>query len=83
MFVQLEETEAQEYGVWEGCSGIIEFCIRKGAFLVLDNGELAFAYGFGNLRPGTKVICTVRRLADEYRRKLVTIDSVCYYSTAA
>lgn len=83
MFINLGETETQGYDVLDGCYGIIENCCRKGAFLALDNGELAFAYKFGNLRPGTEVLCTVRRLAYGDQRMLVTIDSVCYRSTAA
>ena len=83
MFDELEETEVRGYDVLDGCYGIIENCCRKGAFLALDNGEPAFAYNFGNLRPGTEVLCTVRRLASGDRRKLVTIDSVCYHPTAA
>ena len=83
MFVELEETEEQGYGVFDGCYGIVENCCRKGAFLALDNGEPAFAYNFSSLRPGTEVLCTVRRLAHGDQRKLVTIDSVCYYHTAA
>lgn len=83
MFVNWEETEAQGYDVLDGCYGIIENCCRKGAFLALDNGEPAFAYNFSNLRPGTEVLCTVRRLSNGDRRMLVTIDSVCYRSSAA
>lgn len=83
MFVRLEEATTHGYEVWDGCYGIIENCCRKGAFLALDNGELAFAYKFSNLRPGTEVLCTVRRLAYGDQRMLVTIDSVCYHPAAA
>ena len=83
MFVNLEEAEVSGYDVFDGCYGIVESCCRKGAFLALDNGEPAFAYRFGNLRPGTEVLCTVRKLATDDRRKLVTIDSVCYQPIAA
>ena len=83
MFADLEEVVKQGYDVWDGCYGIIQDCCQKGAFLALDNGEPAFAYNFGNLRPGTEVLCTVRKLASGERRKLVTIDSVCYNPTAA
>ena len=78
-----EETKAKDYDIWDGCYGIIENCCRKGAYLVLDNGEPAFAYKFGNLRTGTKVLCTIRKQATEDRRMLVTIDAVCRYHTAA
>ena len=83
MFIEMEETETQFYEVLDGCYGIIQNCCRKGAFLALDNGEPAFAYSFGNLRPGTEVLCTVRRLANGDRRMLVSIDSVCYRPVAA
>ena len=83
MSVEPEETGTQCYDVLDGCYGTVEFCIRKGAFLALDNGEPAFAYDFGNLLPGTEVLCTVRRLAHGDQRKLVTIDSVCYCAIAA
>ena len=83
MFIQTEERKSHGYDVFDGCYGIIENCCRKGAFLALDNGEPAFAYNFGNLRPGTEVLCTVRRLARGDQRMLVTIDSVCYYPIAA
>lgn len=78
-----EEAKIHDYDILDGCYGIIENCCRKGAFLALDNGEPAFAYNFGNLLPGTEVLCTVKRLAYGDRRKLVTIDSVCYCPTAA
>lgn len=83
MFIELEETEVQGYDVLDCCYGVIENCCRKGAFLALDNGQPAFAYKFSNLQPGTEVLCTVRRLAHGDQRMLVTIDSVCYYSSAA
>ena len=83
MSAKLVEIEVQRYDVLDGCYGIIQNCCRKGAFLALDNGEPAFAYNFGNLHPGTEVLCTVRRLARDNQRMLVTIDSVCYSPIAA
>lgn len=83
MFATLEEPKVQGYDVWDGCYGIVLSRCRKGAFLTLDNGETAFAYGFGNLWPGTEVLCTVQRLASDNRHMLVTIDAVCYHPTAA
>lgn len=77
MFEEMELNQEQSgYDVLDGCYGTVTGCCRKGAFLQLDNGEEAFAYKFANLLAGTKVLCTVRRLADEGRRMLVTIDSV-------
>ena len=83
MFVKSEETKPLDYDILEGCYGTVEKTCRKGAYLILDNGELAFAYKFGNLKPGTQVLCTVRKPPYEDKRKLVTIDSVCCYPTAA
>ena len=83
MVIRTEETANQSYDVWDGCYGVVQGRCQKGVFLLLDNGEPAFAYHFGNLWPGTEVLCTVRRLASGDRRMLVTIDSVCYYPVAA
>lgn len=83
MFAEMEEKEVQEYEVMDGCYGTVVDRCQKGAFLTLDNGEDAFAYKFGNLWPGTKVLCTVLRMGDEGRRKLVSIDSVTHYPVAA
>lgn len=73
----------EKYEVFDGCYGTVVGRCQKGAFVTLDNGEDAFAYRFANLWPGTKVLCTVLRLADESRRKLVSIDSVTCYPAAA
>lgn len=75
--------DENQYEVFDGCYATVVGRCQKGAFLTLDNGEDAFAYKFGNLWPGTKVLCTVLRLADEGRRKLVSIDSVAHYPIAA
>ncbi len=63
----------------DGCYGTVIGRCQSGAFLELDNGETAFAYKFASLYPGTKVLCTVLRLADEARKMLVSIDSVIDY----
>ena len=83
MFVMEEETTACGYEVHEGCYGTVVGRCRKGAYLTLDNGETAFAYEFANLWNGTKVLCTVRRLANGDRLKLVSIDSVVHYPAVA
>lgn len=79
MFAEVEMQEDTGYQVLDGCYGTVVGVNRKGAYLTLDNGEDAFAFQFANLRRGTEVLCTVRRMATEERRKLVTIDSVCRY----
>lgn len=68
------------YEPFEGCYGTITERCRKGAYLQLDNGEEAFAYKFGNLFPGTKVLCTVLRRPQEGKKTLVSIDSIVQYS---
>lgn len=74
---------ANSYEKYDGCYGVVTSCCGKGAFLDLDNGEQAFAYKFTNLYKGTRVLCTVLRLATEGRRMLVSIDSVAEYALAA
>ena len=74
---------ASKYEVLESCYGKVGGTCQKGAFLTLDNGQEAFAYKFANLYPGTLVLCTVRRLADEQRRMLVSIDSVVNHAAKA
>ena len=72
--------EKQEYEVMDGCYGkVIDRC-KNGVYLSLDNGEIAYAYKFGNLRIDTRVLCTVLKLAKADKRKLVSIDSVVEYS---
>lgn len=71
------------YDKYDGCFGSVTGYCHSGAFLTLDNGQAAFAYKFGGLRPGTKVLCTVLRLPTEERRMLVSIDSVCEYAAPA
>lgn len=64
------------YERFDGCYGTVICRCLKGAYLELDDGEQAFAYKFGNLFPGTKVLCTVLKQATEDRKMLVSIDSV-------
>ncbi len=67
----------RNYERGDSCYGIVGSLCRSGAFLELDNGELAFAGGAGNLRKDSKVICTVKRPASNGYRTLVQLDSVC------
>ena len=73
----------RHYEMFDGCYATVVGRCQKGVFLTLDNGEDAFAYKFCNLWPDTKVLCTVLRLAEDGRRKLVSIDSVVHYPIAA
>lgn len=69
-----------KYELFDGCYGVVTERCRAGAYLQLDDGEEAFAYRFGNLFPGTKVLCTVLREAKEARRMLVSVDAVLEYA---
>ena len=73
------------YDLYDAAYGVVTCCSRSGAYLTLDNGEDAFAYKAANLRPGTKVLCSVTRLAKPDRGwlKLVCIESVRYASPLA
>ena len=69
----------ERYELYDGCYGsVLERC-SNGVFVELDNGEIAFANHFQNLRSGTKVLCTVERMEEGFRRKVVTIDSFIKY----
>lgn len=69
------------YDRFDGCYGKVTGRSRAGAFLVLDNGEVAFANKFAGLIPGTTVLCTVLKPAEKDRNTLVSIDSVLEYGT--
>ena len=70
----------QGYERWDGCYGEVTGRCACGAYLTLDNGEEAFAYRYANMRPGTKVLCTVWKLATEGKRMVVKVDSVMEYA---
>ena len=67
------------YERFDSCLGKVTGSCQAGAFLTLDNGEQAFAYKFASLRPGTEVLCSIQRLAQDTRLIRVSIDSVLYY----
>lgn len=75
----MDEENAAGYEPYDGCYGTVTERCRAGAYLHLDNGEEAFAYNFGNLYPGTEVLCTVRKRPQEGKKTLVSIDSVVSY----
>lgn len=64
------------YERFDSCYGEVTSRCNAGAFLRLENGQDAFAYKFGNLLPGTKVLCTVLKMPTETKRMRVSIDSV-------
>ena len=71
------------YSIHDGCFGVIIGLCTKGAFLILDNGEEAFSYDMANLSVGTRVLCTVSRLATENLLMRVKFDSVVRYAPIA
>ena len=73
-----ERHNYQAYEKGDACYGVVSSRLKNGAYLHLDNDEIAFSYKAGNLREGTKVICSIITSATNERRALVEIDSVCY-----
>ena len=69
-------TDRETYERFDGCYGRVTGRCLSGAYLTLENGEEAFAYNFGSLLPGTRVLCSVQRMPTEDKRMLVSIDSV-------
>lgn len=76
-------TAHEGYDVFDGCFATVRERNRNGVYLELDNGQEAFAFRFANLLPGSKVLCTVLKQADENRRMLVSIDSVVRHAPLA
>lgn len=69
-----------EYSKYDSCYGHITGRCQSGAYLTLDNGQLAFAYRMAGLRNGTKVFCSVMKKAAEGRRMLVNVEGVMNYA---
>lgn len=59
----------------DGIKGTVIGGCSKGLFLVLEDGQEAFAH-FGGLTPCTTVLCTVLKKATEKWKVLVSIDSI-------
>ncbi len=76
----IHESNTNLYEVYDCCYGIIKDRTKAGTYIKLDNEEIAFAYKFSSLLPGTKVLCTVLKLATETKFKLVSVDAVLYPS---
>lgn len=73
------------YQVFDMCYGIIGDRTWSGAYVMLDNGEEAYANHCANLRKGTHVLCSVLKpeQPEKGRLKVVGIDSVLYPSVLA
>lgn len=64
-----------DFCVRDGVLGVVTGRCKTGVFLLLENGQEAFA-SFGWLNPGTEVLCTVFKKATERWRVLVVVDAV-------
>jgi hypothetical protein len=62
---------------FDSCFGIVTGTCSSGCFVMLENGEKAFAFNFSHLKKGTEVLCTVLHPAKPERNldMLVGIDS--------
>ncbi len=70
-------TNTESYEKGDEIFGTITSRCNSGAFVDLNNGELAFCLGASNLRPATPIICSVISSAKKNERILVKLDSVC------
>lgn len=73
------EEKPHVYERFDSAFGVVTGRCGKGAFLTLDNGELAFAYKFSSLLPGTKVLCSIQKPAQGELFTRVSVDSVLFY----
>lgn len=69
-------SDNRHYGVNDGCYGYVKNRIKNGVMVELDNGEVAISWRFGNLFPGTKVLCNVIKLGDGLKKPIIEIESV-------
>ena len=66
--------------IFDNCYGVVTGRNSTGAYLELDNGSEAYARRYANLKPGTKVMCTVLKKPKDYYLALVEIDTVLEYA---
>lgn len=78
-----EYQEQTDYEVMDECFAVVSNRCGNGVFLTLDNGKRAFAYRFGNLFPGDRVICRIEKPAAQGKEILASISSVCGYHMRA
>ena len=71
-----------EYSRRDTCYGTVWCRNSKGVYLRLENGQTAFAYGFLDLKNGSRVCSSVRHQANGYRSMEVTIDSTVFACAA-
>lgn len=71
----------EDFNIRDGVYGVVTGGCGKGIFLTLENGQEAFSH-FGGLTPGSEVLCSVIKKANENWRVLVSIDSVLNAASA-
>ncbi len=62
---------------FDSAYGVVTSHNSKGAYVELDNGEVAFCFSAGNVPINRRIICSVRRPATDERHCLVKLESVC------
>ena len=72
------------YEKGDAAYGIVSSHDRRGAYIELDNGQMAYSFNAGNVRNNTRVICTVTKSAWDGHYCIAKLDSVCgIYETDA
>ena len=66
----------EQHELFDTCFGIIESKSSYGIYLILDNNQAAFAYGYTSIPIGTEVCCSIKKPAQGLKRIEVLIDSV-------
>lgn len=65
----------------DSCYGTVSNATRRGLYITLDNGTVCFSYDCANLRPGSRVLCSLRRPPQgTCCWPLVRVDSVLEYA---
>lgn len=77
MICETNDIFTDEYQKGDCCYAVITGRNGKGSYLELDNGQKAYAYGIGNLRNNTKIICSITRSAIDGKYALARLDSIC------
>ena len=64
-----------QYERFDTCYGIIEGKSKYGIYLILDNDQEAFAYGYTTIPIGSEICCSVRKPAKEQKNRLIEITT--------
>lgn len=62
---------------YDSAYGVVTSHSSKGAYVELENGELALCYTAGNVPNNSRIICSVRKPATDERCCIVNLESVC------